>query len=70
MFSSMSSVFATQSLLRAVGVGAKRSLPAAAAINWVLKVGADSKVPVLWPAGRLAAREGGSSRRERTYCTR
>ncbi|GAB4813666.1 hypothetical protein N2152v2_000712 [Parachlorella kessleri] len=38
-FSSMSSVFATQSLLRAVGVGAKRSLPAAAAINWVLKDG-------------------------------
>ena len=39
LFSSVSSVFATQSLLRAVGVGAKRSLPAAAAINWVLKVG-------------------------------
>lgn len=30
---------ATQSLLQAVGVGAKRSLPAAATINWVLKDG-------------------------------
>lgn len=28
-----------QSLLQAVGVGAKRSLPAAATINWVLKDG-------------------------------
>ena len=35
----MSSVFATQSLLLAVGVGARRSLPAAAGINWVLKDG-------------------------------
>lgn len=39
LFSSMSSIFATQSLLLAVGVGAKRSLPAAATINWVLKDG-------------------------------
>lgn len=39
LFSSMSSIFATQSLLQAVGVGAKRSLPAAATINWVLKDG-------------------------------
>ena len=30
---------AAQSLLQAVGVGAKRSLPAAATINWVLKDG-------------------------------
>lgn len=29
----------SQSLLQAVGVGAKRSLPAAATINWVLKDG-------------------------------
>jgi glutamate N-acetyltransferase/amino-acid N-acetyltransferase len=28
-----------QSLLQAVGVGAKRALPAAATINWVLKDG-------------------------------
>lgn len=28
-----------QSLLTAVGVGASRSLPAAAAVNWVLKDG-------------------------------
>jgi len=35
----MASIFATQSLLQAVGVGAKRSLPAAATINWVLKDG-------------------------------
>jgi hypothetical protein len=35
----MSSVFATQSLLLAVGVSARRSLPAAAGINWVLKDG-------------------------------
>jgi hypothetical protein len=39
LFSSMSTIFATQSLLQAVGVGAKRSLPAAATINWVLKDG-------------------------------
>jgi hypothetical protein len=39
LFSSMSSVFATQSLLLAGGVGARRSLPAAAGINWVLKDG-------------------------------
>jgi glutamate N-acetyltransferase/amino-acid N-acetyltransferase len=39
LFSSMASIFATQSLLQAVGVGAKRSLPAAATINWVLKDG-------------------------------
>lgn len=39
LFSSMSSIFATQSLLQAVGVGARRSLPAAATINWVLKDG-------------------------------
>ncbi|KFM29313.1 UPF0420 protein [Auxenochlorella protothecoides] len=38
-FSSMNSVFATQSLLQAVGIGAQRSLPAAATINWVLKDG-------------------------------
>ena len=39
IFSSMASVFGTQSLLLAVGLGAKRTLPAAAAINWVLKDG-------------------------------
>jgi Vitamin B6 photo-protection and homoeostasis len=39
IFSSMASVFGTQSLLLAVGVGAKRTLPASAAINWVLKDG-------------------------------
>lgn len=35
----MSSIFSTQSLLLAVGVGAKKALPSAAAINWVLKDG-------------------------------
>lgn len=39
LFSSMSSIFSTQSLLLAVGVGAKKTLPAAAGINWVLKDG-------------------------------
>lgn len=39
LFSSVMGIFATQSLLAAVGVGAQRSLPAAAAINWVLKDG-------------------------------
>ena len=39
LFSSMSSIFSTQSLLLAVGVGAKNTLPAAAGINWVLKDG-------------------------------
>ncbi len=44
-----------QSLLLAVGVGAQRSLPAAAAINWILKDG-------LGRLGRLsvAARFGNS----------
>ena len=37
--SSMLSNFATQALLAAVGVGASRSLPAAAGINWLLKDG-------------------------------
>ena len=37
--SSMLTNFATQSLLVAVGVGARRSLPAAAAANWLLKDG-------------------------------
>ncbi|KAK2080532.1 hypothetical protein QBZ16_000385 [Prototheca wickerhamii] len=35
----MNTVFATQSMLQAIGVGARRSLPAAATINWVLKDG-------------------------------
>ena len=35
----MATVFGTQSLLLAVGVGAKKTLPAAAAINWVMKDG-------------------------------
>ena len=39
LFSSMLGIFATQSLLSAVGIGAQRALPAAAAINWVLKDG-------------------------------
>eukprot|EP00890_Picochlorum_soloecismus_P000536 jgi/Picsp_1/1483/NSC_04961-R1_protein len=39
LFSSMSSIFSTQSLLLAIGIGAKKSLPSAAAINWVLKDG-------------------------------
>lgn len=39
LFSSMSSIFSTQSLLLAVGVGARKTLPAAAGINWVLKDG-------------------------------
>lgn len=39
LFSSMVSIFSTQSLLLAVGVGAKKTLPAAAGINWVLKDG-------------------------------
>ena len=33
------SVFATQQMLQAIGLGAKRGLPAAAAVNWVLKDG-------------------------------
>lgn len=37
--SSCISVFATQQMLTAVGLGASRSLPAAAAVNWVLKDG-------------------------------
>jgi hypothetical protein len=37
--SSTISVFSTQQMLFAVGLGAKRTLPAAAALNWVLKDG-------------------------------
>ncbi|QDZ17573.1 root UVB sensitive protein [Chloropicon primus] len=37
--SSILSVYTTESMLRAVGVGAKRSLPTAAAFNWLLKDG-------------------------------
>jgi len=37
--SSCISVFATQQMLTAIGLGASRSLPAAAAVNWVLKDG-------------------------------
>eukprot|EP00897_Mesotaenium_endlicherianum_P008588 jgi/Mesen1/7758/ME000408S06867 len=37
--SSILKVNATQAMLRAVGVGAKRALPSAAALNWVLKDG-------------------------------
>ena len=37
--SSCMTVFATQQMLRAVGLGATRRLPAAAAVNWVLKDG-------------------------------
>mmetsp|Transcript_24956 Transcript_24956/g.69595 ORF Transcript_24956/g.69595 Transcript_24956/m.69595 type:complete len:543 (-) Transcript_24956:36-1664(-) len=39
VFTSMLSILATQAMLEAVGVGAKRSLPAAATLNWVLKDG-------------------------------
>ena len=39
VFSSAIGVMSTQALLRAVGVGARASLPAAAATNWVLKDG-------------------------------
>jgi len=37
--SSCISVFATQQMLTAIGLGASRTLPAAAAVNWVLKDG-------------------------------
>jgi len=46
--STMLTNFATQALLQAVGVGARRSLPAAAGINWLLKDG-------LGRLGRLSA---------------
>eukprot|EP00873_Tetraselmis_striata_P003927 jgi/Tetstr1/424191/TSEL_014797.t1 len=39
VFSSMLSILSTQAMLQAVGVGAQRSLPAAATLNWVLKDG-------------------------------
>lgn len=39
IFSSALQVQCTQAMLRAVGVGAKRALPSAAAVNWVLKDG-------------------------------
>ena len=49
LFSSMSSIFATQSLLLAVGVGAKNTLPAAAGINWwVLTRVRDLTAALMW----------------------
>ncbi|KAH9301488.1 hypothetical protein KI387_013071, partial [Taxus chinensis] len=39
IFSSAIQVQATQAMLLAIGIGAKRSLPSAAALNWVLKDG-------------------------------
>jgi glutamate N-acetyltransferase/amino-acid N-acetyltransferase len=35
----MLSILSTQAMLEAVGIGAKRSLPVAATLNWVLKDG-------------------------------
>lgn len=37
--SQVNMMFATQSLLYALGIGATRALPAGAAINWMLKEG-------------------------------
>ncbi|CAI5516529.1 unnamed protein product [Closterium sp. Naga37s-1] len=48
--SSCMHVMATQSLLRAVGVGARRSVPAAAALQWVLKDGL-GRLGRLWFVG-------------------
>ncbi|CAI5953595.1 unnamed protein product [Closterium sp. NIES-65] len=48
--SSCMHVIATQSLLRAVGVGARRSVPAAAALQWVLKDGL-GRLGRLWFVG-------------------
>ncbi|CAI5500009.1 unnamed protein product [Closterium sp. Naga37s-1] len=48
--SSCMHVVATQSLLRAVGVGARRSVPAAAALQWVLKDGL-GRLGRLWFVG-------------------
>eukprot|EP01018_Ginkgo_biloba_P002863 Gb_07487 [translate_table: standard] len=39
IFSSALQVQATQAMLQSIGIGAKRSLPSAAALNWVLKDG-------------------------------
>ncbi|KAK9948760.1 hypothetical protein M0R45_004323 [Rubus argutus] len=39
VFSSALQVLATQAMFRAIGIGYSRSLPAAAALNWVLKDG-------------------------------
>ncbi|KAL6325428.1 hypothetical protein AAG906_023273 [Vitis piasezkii] len=39
VFSSALQVLATQSMFRAIGIGYSRSLPSAAALNWVLKDG-------------------------------
>ncbi|KAJ8645667.1 hypothetical protein MRB53_007415 [Persea americana] len=39
VFSSALQVLATQAMFRAIGIGSSRSLPSAAALNWVLKDG-------------------------------
>jgi Vitamin B6 photo-protection and homoeostasis len=38
-FSQMNMMFATQSLLYALGIGASKTLAASAAVNWMLKEG-------------------------------
>jgi hypothetical protein len=43
-FSAVLQNFATQSLLMAVGVGARKALAASAAINWMLKDGTNRLV--------------------------
>ncbi|KAM3711737.1 hypothetical protein ACB098_01G131900 [Castanea mollissima] len=51
VFSSALQVLATQAMLRAIGIGYSRSLPSAAALNWVLKDGLGRLSRCIYTAG-------------------
>eukprot|EP00249_Psilotum_nudum_P009162 c21745_g1_i1 orf=102-1685(-) len=55
IFSSALQVQCTQAMLRAVGVGAERALPSAAALNWVLKDGLGRLGRLVFTAGLSCA---------------
>ncbi|KAK9990524.1 hypothetical protein SO802_025509 [Lithocarpus litseifolius] len=55
VFSSALQVLATQAMLRAIGIGYSRSLPSAAALNWVLKDGLGRLSRCIYTAGLASA---------------
>ncbi|XP_015890090.2 protein root UVB sensitive 4 isoform X1 [Ziziphus jujuba] len=55
VFSSALQVLATQAMFRAIGVGFSRSLPSAAALNWVLKDGLGRLSRCIYTASQASA---------------
>ncbi|KAK4601173.1 hypothetical protein RGQ29_010652 [Quercus rubra] len=55
VFSSALQVLATQAMLQAIGIGYSRSLPSAAALNWVLKDGLGRLSRCIYTAGLASA---------------